>query len=221
MFPSIFSLPPKPPTPLSSFGTTVKECSPFTYTGVDFAATLCVRNHSGPQQKVWICFYTYCVTRAIHLDLVPSLTASAFLRSLRRFSAHRGTPLLMMSDNGKTFKSAAWETDERNRWTTREEKFFWIYTRSVHSLIFRLVSIPMNRGTGLLRVATQGLSCTFLKTFGAVYSDTTDRLWDSEDHVICARKKFVDRLFLFAISFFFFFHCHSFSTCYLLLAGRY
>lgn len=43
------------------------------------------------------------------MDLVPSLTASAFMRSLRRFTACRGTPLLMLSDNGKTFKSAARE----------------------------------------------------------------------------------------------------------------
>ena len=97
---------PPPPT-LPEFR--VKECSPFTYTGVDFAGPLYVKNHFGPQQKVWICLYTCCVTRAIHLDLVPSLTASAFMRSLRRFSARRGTPLLMVSDNGKTFKSATRE----------------------------------------------------------------------------------------------------------------
>ena len=99
-----------PPPPLPEFR--VKECSPFTYTGVDFAGPLYVKNHSGknhsgPQQKVWI--WICCVTRAIHLDLVPSLTASAFMRSLGRFSASRGTPLLMVSDNGKTFKSAARE----------------------------------------------------------------------------------------------------------------
>ena len=69
--------------------------SPFTYTGVDFVEPLYVKNHSGPQQKVWICLYTCCVTRAIHLDLVPSLTASSFMRSLRRFSARRGPPLLL------------------------------------------------------------------------------------------------------------------------------
>ena len=73
-----YQAPPSPPLP----EVRVKECPPFAYTGIDFA---------GPQQKVWICLYTCCVTRAIHLDLVPSLTTSAFLRSLRRFSARRGT----------------------------------------------------------------------------------------------------------------------------------
>ena len=80
-----------------------KGVSTICLQGVDFAGTLYVKNHTGPQQKLWICLYTCCVTRAIHLDLVPSLTTSAFLRSLRRLSARRGTPLLMVSDNGKTF----------------------------------------------------------------------------------------------------------------------
>ena len=100
-----YQAPPSPPLPEFR----VKECPPFAYTGVDFAGPLYVKNQTGPQQKVWICLYTCCVTRAIHLDLVPNLTTSAFLRSLRRFSARRGTPLLMVSDNGKTFKSAAQE----------------------------------------------------------------------------------------------------------------
>ena len=125
------------PPPLPEFR--VKECSPFTYTGVDFAGPLYVKNYSGPQQKVWICLYTCCVTRAIHLDLVPSLTASAFMRSLRRFSARRGTPLLMVSDNGKTFKSAAREitklmndpgvkqyfANARMKWTFNLKKAPW------------------------------------------------------------------------------------------------
>ena len=39
----------------------------------------------------------------------------------------------------------------------------------------------MSRGTGSLRVAYQGLSRTFLKTFAAVYTHPTDRPWVSED----------------------------------------
>ena len=39
----------------------------------------------------------------------------------------------------------------------------------------------MSRGTGSLRVAYQGLSRTFSKTFAAVYTYPTDRPWVSED----------------------------------------
>lgn len=57
--------------------------------------------------KVRICLYTCCAVRDIHLDIVPDMTTSAFLRSLKRFTARRGIPKKFISDNGKTFKSAA------------------------------------------------------------------------------------------------------------------
>ena len=59
------------------------------------------------EEKVWICLYTCCVTRAFHLDIVPDLTAEAFPRSFRRFTARRGLALKIVSDNGSTFKSAS------------------------------------------------------------------------------------------------------------------
>lgn len=55
---------------------------------------------------MWLCLYTCCVTRAVHLDLVPDLNATTFIRSFKRFSARRGVPARMVSDNAKTFKSA-------------------------------------------------------------------------------------------------------------------
>ncbi|XP_015770180.1 PREDICTED: uncharacterized protein LOC107348643 [Acropora digitifera] len=92
--------------PLPEFG--VKEESPFTNVGINFFAPLYVRSLSSPQQKIWICLYT-CVSRAIHLDLVRDLTTNAFLRCFRRFTARRGRPSLMVSDNGRMFKPAARE----------------------------------------------------------------------------------------------------------------
>ena len=59
------------------------------------------------EKKVWICLYACCVTRAVHLDVVPDLTPGAFLRSFRRFTARRGLPSKIVSDNGTTFKSAS------------------------------------------------------------------------------------------------------------------
>ena len=57
-------------------------------------------------KKVWIFLYSCCVTRAVHLDLVPDLTSEAFIRCFKRLSARRGFPVRMISDNAKTFKSA-------------------------------------------------------------------------------------------------------------------
>ena len=76
--------------------------------GVDFAGPLSVRKgSSGGSRKVWICLFTFLVTRAIHLDIVPDLSAMTFMQCLKRFAARRGLPRKFLSNNGKTFKAAA------------------------------------------------------------------------------------------------------------------
>jgi len=92
---------PQPP-PLPQFR--VKDDPAFTYVGVDFAGPLYVKNQGlVAERKVWICLYTCCVVQAVHLDIVPDLTADAFLRCFGRFTARRGFPRKVVSDNGKTF----------------------------------------------------------------------------------------------------------------------
>ena len=95
-----------PPPPLPEFR--VREEPAFTFTGVDFAGPLYMKtNGLVESNKVWICLYTCCVVRAVHLDVVPDITAISFLRSFKRFTARRGFPKRFISDNGKTFKAAA------------------------------------------------------------------------------------------------------------------
>ena len=94
------------PPPLPEFR--VRERPPFSYTGVDFAGPLHVKERgNNGTSKVWICLYTCCVVRAVHLDIIPNLTTSAFLRSFKRFTARRGLPQRLISDNAKTFTAAA------------------------------------------------------------------------------------------------------------------
>ena len=85
----------------------VKEDPAFTYTGVDFAGPLYVCGHKDLPQKMWICLFTCYVTRAVHLEVVADQSTETFLRCLKKFSARRGLPAKFISDNGKTFKSAA------------------------------------------------------------------------------------------------------------------
>ena len=95
-----------PPPPLPEFR--VCQEPPFSFTGVDFAGPLHIKSGStATENKVWICLYTCCVTRAVHLEVVPDLTTAAFLRSLKRFAARMGLPRRFVSDNGKTFKAAS------------------------------------------------------------------------------------------------------------------
>ena len=54
--------------------------------------------------KSYICLFTCAVTRAVHLELTPDMTARSFMLALRRFAARRGPISVMYSDNAQTFR---------------------------------------------------------------------------------------------------------------------
>lgn len=83
----------------------MREAPPFSRTGVDFAGPLYVKGPTGRMNKAYIALFSCCVTRAIHLELVEDLSAGAFQRALRRFTSRRGTPVMIISDNAKTFRA--------------------------------------------------------------------------------------------------------------------
>ena len=102
----------------------VKEAPPFTYVGLDYVGPLYVKSTNELDEKAWICLITCCVSRAVHLEVVPNMTSQAFLRSFRRFTARRSTPLLVISDNAKTFKAASKELKALMN-DPQVKKYFW------------------------------------------------------------------------------------------------
>lgn len=83
----------------------VRKAPAFSKVGVDFAGPLYVKTQTKDMRKAYIALFSCCVTRAIHIELVEDLSSEAFRRALRRFSARRGTPTLIVSDNAKTFQA--------------------------------------------------------------------------------------------------------------------
>ncbi|XP_018343350.1 PREDICTED: uncharacterized protein LOC108749269 [Trachymyrmex septentrionalis] len=77
----------------------VRDAAIFEVTGVDAAGPIFLK---GPQ-KAWIILFTCAVYRAVHLELVTSLSTVAFIDALRRFISRRGRPSIIYSDNGKNF----------------------------------------------------------------------------------------------------------------------
>ena len=99
-----FKVPPQPDLP--EFRLSQKPA--FTYVGVDYAGPLYIKEpNCSTTKKVYILLFTCCSTRAVHLELATDLSADVFIRCLRRFTARRGLPEIIVSDNAKTFKSAA------------------------------------------------------------------------------------------------------------------
>lgn len=56
--------------------------------------------------KAWIVIYTCAVYRAVHLELVSSISTDSFIQSFRRFIARRGRPSSMWCDKGTNFVGA-------------------------------------------------------------------------------------------------------------------
>lgn len=68
---------------------------PFIRCGVDYAGPIAVLNRKGrgaKLEKSYICIFVCFVTRAIHLELVSTLTAQEYILALKRFISRRGKP---------------------------------------------------------------------------------------------------------------------------------
>ena len=91
---------PVPPLPRLR----VSKAPPFSVTGLD---------HGGPlfcldcgKKKFYFLLFTCAIVRAVHLELVDSLSAETTLAALRRFISRRGMPSVLMSDNARGFVAA-------------------------------------------------------------------------------------------------------------------
>ena len=79
-------------------------------TGVDYAGPISIRlgtPHSKMMIKGYIAIFVCFVTKAVHIEVVTSLTTEAFLAALRRFISRQGRPRTIYSDNGTNFQGAA------------------------------------------------------------------------------------------------------------------
>ena len=97
-----FELPADPPFPKER----VVRSKPFQVTGVDLTGAISVKKNN----SIVICYivlFTCFATRALHLEVIYSLSEEEFLRSFVRFTSRRSVPSIMWSDHGTNFKSAA------------------------------------------------------------------------------------------------------------------
>ncbi|XP_073964437.1 uncharacterized protein [Choristoneura fumiferana] len=84
---------------------------PFTAAACDYFGPFMVtigRRH----EKRWGALFTCLTTRAVHLELAASLSASSFILAFRRMMARRGTPTVLYSDNATNFVGAEREIGE-------------------------------------------------------------------------------------------------------------
>lgn len=91
-----------PIPPLPAFR--IEESKPFQFCGVDFAGPIRCKGEDQETAKSYIVLFVCAVTRAVHLELVPDLTAFEFMLVLRKFMSRFPAVARMISDNARTFK---------------------------------------------------------------------------------------------------------------------
>ena len=116
----------------------------FENTGVDHMGCLYYRDPEGIK-KAYIILFACSATCAVHLELVPSLSADDFLMALRRFTSHHSMPRLILSDNTANFKPADMLLQELGRHPDVEAFF------ASHSLWWQFQMPRMPRAGSILK----------------------------------------------------------------------
>ncbi|XP_063636132.1 uncharacterized protein LOC134806742 [Cydia splendana] len=97
---------------------------PFTYTGLDYYGPqeVTVGRH---REKRYVALFTCMTSRAVHLEMVASLSTDSAINALRRFIARRGCPTELWSDNGTAFRGAHRELAEAMRDAAHARRINW------------------------------------------------------------------------------------------------
>ncbi|GFR15207.1 integrase catalytic domain-containing protein [Trichonephila clavata] len=93
---------------------------PFFSCGIDYAGPILIKCNKGrgtKSTKGYIALFVCLATKAVHIEAVGDLTTDSFIAALRRFSARRGAPRHIYSDNGTNFVGARRKLDDiRKLW---------------------------------------------------------------------------------------------------------
>ncbi|UYV63684.1 hypothetical protein LAZ67_2005298 [Cordylochernes scorpioides] len=82
--------------------TRINRSRPFLVTGIDFAGPFLIKRNIGrttSTMNAYVALFICFSTRAIHLELISSLTTDALISTIRRFIARRGKLATIHSDN--------------------------------------------------------------------------------------------------------------------------
>ena len=82
--------------------------TPYENIGVDFAGPIKYKMKPKQEGKAYLFLYACRLTRGVYLNVLLNLQTNKFLTSLKTFIARRGRLRYIYSDNGNTFKDAAY-----------------------------------------------------------------------------------------------------------------
>lgn len=96
---------------------------PFQKVSIDYGGYFLLKSShlkKAPLVKAYIAIFICMATRAIHIELVTSLSSDAFIMTLKRFIARRGNPSVIVSDNATNFWGARNQLRELHQFFLKE-----------------------------------------------------------------------------------------------------
>ncbi|XP_062534088.1 uncharacterized protein LOC134203223 [Armigeres subalbatus] len=150
----------------------VNPAPPFQKVGVDYCGPFLVSypQRRSPPVKCFVAVFVCLVVKAIHVELVADLTTEAFLAALKRFSARRGRPALIMCDNAKNFVGAKRELllNERLLNLFEQEQFqnAVACNAAAEGIEFKFIPARSPNFGGLWEAAVKSFKTTFKKVIG-------------------------------------------------------
>ena len=95
----------------------------FQRVGVDYVGPFLIKSGSIRKPtilKAYACVFVSLTVKAVHVELVSSLTTGAFIATLRRFIGRRGLPTVIWSDYGTNFVGAKRELIDLYKFLAQE-----------------------------------------------------------------------------------------------------
>ncbi|XP_053272740.1 uncharacterized protein LOC128430658 [Pleuronectes platessa] len=166
---------------------------PFTYCGMDCFGPFHIKEGRKELKRYGLLLTCMC-SRAVHIEMLDSMTTDAFINALRSFIAIRGMVRQIRCDRGTNFAGARREFDEALREMDQEElkelgcEFIMNTTASSHmgGVWERQIRTIRSVLTSILEQSAKQLDCSSLRTFlyevMAIVNSrplTTDNLNDS------------------------------------------
>ncbi|GFV52584.1 integrase catalytic domain-containing protein [Trichonephila clavipes] len=131
---------------------------PFFSCGIDYAGPVlikCNKDQGTKSTKGYIALFVCLATKGVHIEAFGYITTDSFIAALRRFSARRGAPRHIYSDNGTNFVGAHRKLDEiRKLWLSLPTNKAISYYLSKSSIDWHFIppSSPQFGGDVLLSV---------------------------------------------------------------------